>query len=261
MKGRSSLFSTPLFEGLSGLLFSPSRGLFVFSPLFMVLILISLFRQRKNHKKSDENSEMLFRPACISCSILTIFASKWYDWWGGYCYGCRPLLDVLPYLTLMLASPARYVIKTSKSRVLHLIFALCFLWGLFVQSLGVAAYNASTWNHYAYDDRGEGYALSIDTLEGRHRLWSVSQGQIAHMYNNFNHSRDLKKWKMWHYSHNTLALKLDSLFEEHETLADSIYRCARRPASTRKYTEYMRLIARSVRARDAKWMPFDPLPR
>ena len=260
LKGRPSLFSTPILEGLSGLLFSPSRGLFVFSPMFMFLILVWLFIiiRRRRFFEGCTSKNVLFRPACVSCLVLTIFASKWYDWWGGYCYGCRPLLDVLPFVTLILESPARHVLSKSKSRIFRFVLISCFLWGLFVQALGVGAYNASTWNHYAYDDRGEGMPLSIDSVEGRHRLWSFSQGQIAHLYNEFNHSRKLKVWKMWHYSHNTIALKLDSLFQEHETLADSIDRCA---SDVRRveYSKYMRQISSAIRARDASLLPLSKL--
>ena len=271
MKGRDSLFGTPLAEGLAGLLFSPSRGLFVFSPLFLAAFVGSVascgsgVRTRRRLRKTMQ--------VHLPGVLLLLSASKWYDWWGGYCYGCRPLIDALPFATLASAPFVRSVLATERCgggvrrsesprgrgrcggrarRVFVLGFmCLSFVWAFALQALGVATYNASTWNHYTYDpDSGEGVPLSVDSPEGRHRLWSAREGQIAHLWSNFEHARSLKLFKMRHYSRGVLGLYLDSLFEEETSLAETIESCAKAERDAGARSELVAL-AQSIRGKGA----------
>ncbi len=86
--GYSSLpFVTPLAKGLTGLLLSPGRGLFLYAPLAFV----ALFAARR-----------LSRPGLVLCFgvplALLLVACRWYGWHGGSAWGPRYLLPVLPLL-------------------------------------------------------------------------------------------------------------------------------------------------------------------
>lgn len=80
---------------LMAMLFSPARGLFVFTPLLLFafggLFMASL---RKNK----------FYLAALGWFLLQLLlAATQRNWWGGWCFGPRLLTDALPPLAIMLA--------------------------------------------------------------------------------------------------------------------------------------------------------------
>lgn len=88
-------FSTPLLQGLYGLLLSPGRGLFVYVPFLIVLpwSLAALWRSAR-----DETILAL----AISAIYLLVFAT-WYYWWAGTNWATRFLVPLLPFLVLAVA--------------------------------------------------------------------------------------------------------------------------------------------------------------
>lgn len=86
--------SSPLLEGLPAVLFSPARGLFVFSPLLLLSLSGFLFAGLRR--------QPLYLILCgwflLECAMLGRHAS----WWGGWSFGPRLLTDVLPALSVML---------------------------------------------------------------------------------------------------------------------------------------------------------------
>ena len=87
--------SHDLLSGLGGLLFSPTRGLFVFSPflLFLVLAWRHLPRDR------DERALTLAMSAGVLLQVL-LYAKT--DWRAGTSWGPRYMTDLLPLLLWML---------------------------------------------------------------------------------------------------------------------------------------------------------------
>jgi len=82
---------------LLGLLLSPSRGLFIFSP-FLVFVLARLWP-----------SILRERPLSMLEIVLGVLAlawifgtAKWPDWWGGGSFGPRLLCELLPCLMILL---------------------------------------------------------------------------------------------------------------------------------------------------------------
>ncbi len=96
-----NFWSTPLFIGLAGLLFAPSRGLFVYTPAFIFVFwgLIKLFRLDRSYNDL-KISVSLWVVGVIG--VLCIY-SKWYCWWGAWCYGPRLLSETLPIFSLLFA--------------------------------------------------------------------------------------------------------------------------------------------------------------
>lgn len=88
----ASRFTGSYVDGVLGLLVSPGRGLFVYSPL-LLLSLAGAWRFGKEHPR-----EAVFALA----SVITLLAlyGRWYGWDGGWCWGPRFLLPVLPVLLL-----------------------------------------------------------------------------------------------------------------------------------------------------------------
>lgn len=90
-----SWFSTPFFEGLAGILFSPARGLFIYSPIFLCSLAGVAMVWR-------EPGQVLFRYLSLGFVLLVIPVATLGHWWGGHGYGPRLLADSAPFLCLLM---------------------------------------------------------------------------------------------------------------------------------------------------------------
>ncbi|MGQ9633619.1 MAG: hypothetical protein ACUVXB_05175 [Bryobacteraceae bacterium] len=148
------------WQGLAGLLFSPARGLFIYTPVAAFSIAGALL-----WRKSGRNWTS---PLLLSCSLFVasslLFLSKWPIWWGGHCYGPRLLTDVAPCL-MLLTVPA---VETAWRRPVWksaLIAALLVSIG--TQSVGAFFYPNSAW-----DER------PVPVGENPSRLWDWCDNPI-----------------------------------------------------------------------------------
>jgi hypothetical protein len=142
-------WATPFMEGLPGVLVSPSRGIFIYSPVFVFALwgIYLSWRSRGN---------VLFRYLSISVILSILFYSKWKIWWGGWAFGPRLLADITPLLVLLML-PAYARIRDRP--LLTNLFFLAGAAAIFIHTLG--AYSAAVWD---------------PELEGR--LWSWSDGEL-----------------------------------------------------------------------------------
>ena len=76
-----------------GLLISPGRGLFLFSPFLLVALGGFFFTSLR------KNFLYLMCFAWFMCQLILI--ARQYDWWGGWCYGPRLMADSLPPLFIL----------------------------------------------------------------------------------------------------------------------------------------------------------------
>jgi len=122
-------------EGLAGLLVSPSRGLFVFSPFFVFSLFgaVAAWRDRRY---------AVLRPLTLAVAALLAVHAKWSVWWGGDCYGYRVIADVAPALVLFLVPVASWVMER---RALAGLFLAACGWAILLQGLGAWAYDVE-WN-------------------------------------------------------------------------------------------------------------------
>lgn len=138
---------TPLFsaEALVGTLFSPNRGLFVFTPVYLLSVvgaLLVLFRWRRY--------EAIYVLAAVVAGGQWLIISTFDPtWWGGFSFGPRLFCPVLPLLTI-LTIPALEEIRArtgSTGKVLRTLLALALLWSVFVQTRGSFAAGPHEWNY------------------------------------------------------------------------------------------------------------------
>jgi hypothetical protein len=80
---------------LAGLLASPSRGILVFSPVLIVVV-VWLVRHRRLLP-----SPGLVGLALAGCALQLLLVATWRVWWGGFAYGPRLLTDLVPWLALL----------------------------------------------------------------------------------------------------------------------------------------------------------------
>ena len=93
--GKAAFFDHDLLPGIGGLLFSPTRGLFVFSP-FLLFLVLALW-----HLPRDRGERVLTLAMSVGI-VLQLFLYAKADWRGGVSWGPRFLTDLLPLLVWML---------------------------------------------------------------------------------------------------------------------------------------------------------------
>jgi hypothetical protein len=93
--GKAAFFNHALLPGVAGLLFSPARGLLVFSPFLLFLVLAVRYLPRGR----DERILSVAMTAAVAIQIM-LYAKA--DWRGGLSWGPRYMTDFLPFLIWML---------------------------------------------------------------------------------------------------------------------------------------------------------------
>jgi hypothetical protein len=96
LAGRPSYFRHDLLSGLGGLLFSPTRGLFIFSPFLLFLVLAW------RHLPRDRGLSL----AMSAGVVLQLLLYAKGEWRGGISWGPRYMTDLLPFFMWMLAPVA-----------------------------------------------------------------------------------------------------------------------------------------------------------
>ena len=145
----------PLVEGLRGTLLSPSRGLFVYSPvlLFSVggLVWVAL------------RGPLLFRALAAGVVVVVPVVAKWYQWWGGDSWGPRLLADTAPLLAFFLYPVTRLL---DRHALLKVVFVLLAATSVTAHGLGA----------FFYDRRWEGI---VDVAHDEAPLWSWRQSPLV----------------------------------------------------------------------------------
>ncbi len=130
---------TGWLSGLAEQTVSPSRGLIVFTPVFIVSIAGILLAWRR---------KWLFPLAQYLIAIAVLHAIVVAMWWPGYCYGSRYLADLNPLLALFLI-PAIQVweqMQTMPRKIWLGVFVTLAMWGRFVHFRGAYSVPAQLWN-------------------------------------------------------------------------------------------------------------------
>jgi hypothetical protein len=200
--GSSDVWQTPLHIGIAGVLASPSRGLLVFSPWLAFAVPGAVLAWRRRELE-------VLRPVSIAALLVLAVEARWFDWWGGWSYGWRRVVDLAP-LCALLAAPAVAWIAARRARVAAA--GALVAWSVLVQAVGAFGYDVDGWNaRTAYgvsgpggeivpaSSRAEAVALAratgmsvevrkldIDRPEHRHRLWSIADSQIGYYLGNLS---------------------------------------------------------------------------
>lgn len=145
------------FEGLAGFLFSPAKGLFLFSPI-LIFFPIAMFKTWK--------SGLQARAATIAVIAHLLFWSCYADWWGGWGFGARYLAEIVPFVIFITALFIRLVLtRLKEKRGKHLFILLLVI--LVLISFSNQVIGAFSWNgdYHMKFDKGWG--------DGRNWVWSA----------------------------------------------------------------------------------------
>jgi tetratricopeptide (TPR) repeat protein len=196
MGGQGNVWQTPWWYGMTAHLVNPSRGILIFSP-FILFSFWGMFRVWTKR----EYRLLRFLPF----GILFIFyvQATFVDWWGGFSYGYRHVVDSVPALTLLLIP---IIMEASLKTWFRIVFGAMLVWSIGVQVIGVSLYDITGWNarlgvlvtsadgeikriENDIDDLPNALKsnedvslglLSIDDPHFRDRLWSWRDNQILY---------------------------------------------------------------------------------
>jgi hypothetical protein len=131
-----AIFTKWCVSGVRGLLVSPNRGLLIFTPIAFFGILglaLQLFDRKARN------------PVLLSFGIAALvhllISGAFEVWWGGWSFGPRYLVDILPILALAGADVWNRLPLWSRRAG-----AVLLVWSVLVQFDGAFCYPASNWN-------------------------------------------------------------------------------------------------------------------
>jgi hypothetical protein len=122
---QEDFWSTPVFQGLTNILFSPSRGLFIYSPVLIFAIIGMILSWKKS-------GTLLLRYLSVGVVANILLYSKFFYWWGGYTYGPRLLADITPVLCLFLIETKSLLTKS----VFKIAFLILAVFSIAAHSIG-----------------------------------------------------------------------------------------------------------------------------
>ena len=149
--GNSWLGNFP--ESFVGIWVSPSKGLLIYSPIF-IITLIGIW---KGYRKDS-----LVSISFWIILIHTLVLSKWKHWYGGYGYGYRMISDIIPFFII----PIWYLLENYYEKVKKGVF-LTFSVSFIIQISGLVFFD-SIW-HNAYDTG----------FKNTSWLWSIKDSEAA----------------------------------------------------------------------------------
>lgn len=208
--GSREIWQTPVGYGLFALMVSPSRGLFVYSP-FLIFALAGVVVAWRDPRY------ILLRPLSLAILAIWIVEAQHFDWWGGWSYGYRHLVDTVTLLVLFLIPVMGAILRR---RELLAMYVPLVAWSIFVQVLGAFAYNLEGWNaRRAFLVQGPGVeqpfetydpevaaawrgrprttvqpiVKNVDRPEYRYRLWELGDSQIVYYATHWSEARRRKR--------------------------------------------------------------------
>ncbi|MFQ5412069.1 MAG: hypothetical protein ACE5EC_07215, partial [Phycisphaerae bacterium] len=97
-------FDAPFWEGLAGLIFSPTCGLLIYSPfLLLAVIKPAPIRAVTERERSSPKHDDLARWLLLGILGQWLLFAKWWSWNGGLIYGgSRMLVETIPALVLLI---------------------------------------------------------------------------------------------------------------------------------------------------------------
>lgn len=203
--GVAQVWRADVLHALAGLLLSPARGLLVYSPFLLLALPGAVLVVRRARYAP-------LRPLLLGAGLVFLVDLAWFDWWGGWSWSWRRLVDLAPVLTLMLVP---IVPLLSRSRLLAAGFALALVWSIALQVLGAFAYDLDGWNArrawrvteaaggsrtvldeselpakpWPAGTRIDEVRLDVDSPDHRDRLWSLHDNPIAYYVTHFAEAR------------------------------------------------------------------------
>lgn len=170
-KEMSGGWMNPFFQGLLGLLVSPSRGVLIYSP-FLVFGFLGGWLLFRHKSLFNKDHLLLFRYLFLATLAFLFVMSKWYMWYGGHTYGPRMLVDITPFLIILF-------VPIIKKRIFHkkivlFMFTILLLFSVGVQLAGILV------GDYSWDDQyNKGPKVPLEaSWSNQAWLWDWENSQL-----------------------------------------------------------------------------------
>ncbi len=183
-------WTSPFPQGWLGLFISPSKGLFIYSPIFIFSFIGAFLYYRKlcscgkalaavgvrNGKAgtavlrrvhgtaSPATTEMIFHIFTFLPIIILVYSlivGKWIHWFGGWAFSYRMLVDMTPYLAVMWVP----LVQSEWWPRLRKWFWTAFVWSLGIQLMGIGFYNGSWHREYDLGELDQSWLWSVRNCE------------------------------------------------------------------------------------------------
>ncbi len=154
-----TLYGRDLPNGLAGVLFSPSRGLFAYLP-YLLFVPLGFETQRR----SRESGRLVWCSLLIALGIYALAAS-YAKWWGGWSLGPRLLTEAAPFLALLTAPLWSGWLRLAPTARVALVLAVGFA--------------SATQLLAAYQNRAQHWNAAVDVDAHPEVLWSLRNSQLA----------------------------------------------------------------------------------
>lgn len=161
---------SPFPISLIGVWVSPSKGILIYSPIFIFSLIGFYLAMKKGWNKNVQ-----YLAYFLIVLFHTLIISLWKHWYGGYSFGYRMSSDIIPYLILLIVPfmNSEFYDKYKK------VFIGTFVFSILVEIFGMVFFDG-IW-HAAYD---KGF---VNTSW----LWSIKDSEFV-----FNVRRVMVKLKL-----------------------------------------------------------------
>jgi hypothetical protein len=126
--GKAVFFSQDVVNGVAGLLVSPARGLFIFSPFLLFLVLAWRYRPSSRDERG-------LTVAMLVAIVLQILLYAKADWRGGLSWGPRYMTELLPFLIWMLVP-----VVTALRGIGRVTFHIAVVAAILIETIGAFCY-------------------------------------------------------------------------------------------------------------------------
>ncbi len=129
-------------QGLDGILLSPSRGVFIFSPVLAVVVYLIA----GNWRSITDHAIAILAISNIAAIAIAIAAHP--EWWGGNSYGPRLMSDAIPWFVMLAilaiaAIPA--ALRNARNRTMMIAAALLAI-SIVINAHGALSMETLAWN-------------------------------------------------------------------------------------------------------------------
>ncbi len=165
-------FDAPFFSTLYGLLLNPSKGLLIHSP-WMIFILPGIVKCLRDLKIRQGNQLLLTYSLVTSVPLLVLY-SFYTGWFGGWSWGYRFLLDILPQMIFL--SIFGCVFLNEKRILWSWLFSGLLIVSATIQSIGFLSWD-NQW-HRIHDLGTKPYQNWLWQTRHSQVLWHLKRGTI-----------------------------------------------------------------------------------
>lgn len=151
-------FKTPVVIGLIGVLLSPGRSLFFYSPLLILVFTGGVLLYKQDRR--------LALPVVGIGLAYLVIAAGWQNWWGGKAWGSRLLTPILPMLGVLIGAAVNSALQFARTRLRVTILALSAI-GLCIQLLTISENPVTVLDRYI----ASGYSSDAQSVMSVDKNW------------------------------------------------------------------------------------------